>query len=74
MNRSSAVSPPVSHRKAAATDSKNYVSVQDDEITELLHTIKSACARHLENLCLLRQLEIFDELQQKPSCEPYEKM
>ena len=26
------------------SDSKNYVSVQDDEITELVHTIKSACA------------------------------
>ena len=25
-------------------DSKNYVSVEDDEITELVHTIKSACA------------------------------
>ena len=26
------------------SESKNYVSVQDDEITELVHTIKSACA------------------------------
>ena len=26
------------------SDSKTYVSVQDDEITELVHTIKSACA------------------------------
>ena len=25
------------------SDSKNYLSVQDDEITELVHTIKSAC-------------------------------
>ena len=26
------------------SDSKSYVSVQDDEITELLHTIKSQLA------------------------------
>ena len=26
------------------SDSKNYVGVQDDEITELVHTIKSTCA------------------------------
>ena len=26
------------------SDSKNNVGVQDDEITELVHTIKSACA------------------------------
>ena len=26
------------------SDSKNYVGVQDDEITEPVHTIKSACA------------------------------
>ena len=26
------------------SDSKNYVGLQDDEITELVHTIKSACA------------------------------
>ena len=25
------------------SDSKNYVRLQDDEITELVHTIKSAC-------------------------------
>ena len=25
-------------------DSKNYVGLQDDEITEPVHTIKSACA------------------------------
>ena len=30
--------------------SKTYVSVQDDEITELVHTIKSACAWHLFTL------------------------
>ena len=32
------------------SDSKNYVDVQDDEITEPMHTTKSACAWHLENL------------------------
>ena len=53
---------------------KNYVSVQDDEITELVHTIKSACAWHLENLRLHRQLEIFNELLQKASFKPNEKM
>ena len=26
------------------SDSKNYVGLQDDEITEPVHTIKSACA------------------------------
>ena len=26
------------------SDSKNYVGVQDDEITEPVHTIKSTCA------------------------------
>ena len=26
------------------SDSKNYVRLQDDEITESVHTIKSACA------------------------------
>ena len=31
------------------SDSKIYGSVQDDEISELVHTIKSACAWHLEN-------------------------
>ena len=41
------------------SDSKNYVSVQDDEITELVHTIKSACDWDLKNLRLHRQLEIF---------------
>ena len=50
------------------SDSKNYViSVQDDEVTELVHTIKSACAWHLENLRLHRQLEIFNELLLKAS-------
>lgn len=38
------------------SDSKNYVSVQDDEITELVHTIKSARAWHLKNLRLHRHL------------------
>ena len=57
------------------SDSKNYViSVQDDEVTELVHTIKSACAWHLENLRLHRQLEIFNELLLKASFEPNEKM
>ena len=56
------------------SDSKNYVSVQDDEITKLVHTIKSACAWHLENLRSHRQLEIFNELLQKASFEPNEKM
>ena len=35
------------------SDSKNYVGVQDDDITELVQTIKSACAWHLENVRLL---------------------
>ena len=26
------------------SDSKNYVSAQDDLVTKLVHTIKSACA------------------------------
>ena len=56
------------------SDSKNYVSVQDDEITELVHTIKSAGTWHLENLRLHRQLEIFNELLQKASFKPNEKM
>ena len=55
-------------------DSKKYVSVQDDEITKLVHTIKSACTWHLKNLRLHRQLEIFNELLQKASFEPNEKM
>ena len=55
------------------SDSKNYVRWQDDEITELVHTIKSACAWHLENSRLHRQLEIFIELRQKASFEPNEK-
>lgn len=38
------------------SDSKNYVSVQDDKITELVHTIKSARAWHLKNLRLHRHL------------------
>ena len=58
------------------SDSKNYVSVRDDEITKRVHTIniKSACALHLENLRLHRQLEVFNELLQKPSSAPNEKM
>ena len=56
------------------SDSKNYFSVQDDEITELVNTIKSAYAWHWENLLLHRQLEIFNELLQKASFEPNEKM
>ena len=49
------------------SDSKNYVSVQDDEITELVYTIKLGCAWHLENLRLHRQLEICNKLLQKAS-------
>ena len=56
------------------SDSKNYVSVQDDEITELVNTIKSICARHLENFRLHRQFEIFNKLLEKASFEPNEKM
>ena len=56
------------------SDSKNYLSVQDDEITELVHTTKSACVWHSENLRLHRQLEIFIELLQKASFEPNEKL
>ena len=56
------------------SDSKNYVSVQDNEIFELVHTIKSPCASHFEKLRLNRQLEIFNELLQKASFEPDEKM
>ena len=56
-------------------NSKNYVSVQDDEITKLVHTINlSACAWHLKNLSLRQQLEIFNKLLQKASFEPNEKM
>ena len=51
------------------SDSKNYVCARDDKITELVHTIKSACAWHLH-----RQLGIFNELLQKASFEPNEKM
>ena len=40
------------------SDSKNYVSVQDDEITELVHIlIKSACARHLQNSSTTMQID-----------------
>ena len=56
------------------SDSKNYVSAQDDLVTKLVHTIKSACAWHLENIRLHRQLEIFHELLQKASVKPNEKM
>ena len=59
------------------SNSKNYVGVQDDEITEPVHTIKSACAWHFKNLRSHRQLEIseiFNELFQKVSFEPNEKM
>ena len=57
------------------SDSKNYVSVQDDEITEFVHTVKSACAwLHLQNLRLYRQLKMFSELLQKASFEPNKKM
>ena len=49
------------------SESKNYVSVQDDEITELMHTIKSACASHLQNLRLHQPLEICYELLRKAS-------
>ena len=52
------------------SDSKNYVGLQDDKITEPVHTIKSACAWHLENLRLYRHLEIINELLQKASFEP----
>ena len=41
----------------------NYVSVQDDEITKLVHTVKSVCLT-LENLCLHRQLVTLNELPQ----------
>ena len=41
----------------------NYVSVQDDEITELVHTIKSVYLI-LENLLLHRQLVTLSELLQ----------
>ena len=38
------------------SDSKNYVDVQGDEITEPVHTIKSACAWHLENLRFIKYI------------------
>ena len=41
----------------------NYVSVQDDEITKLVHTVKSVCLT-LENLRLHRQLVTLNELPQ----------
>ena len=41
----------------------NYVSVQDDEITELVHTIKPVCLI-LKNLRLHRQLVTLNELLQ----------
>ena len=56
------------------SDSKNCVSVQYGEITELVYTIKLACAWHLKNLCLHRQLEIFNELLQKASFDHNEKI
>ena len=57
------------------SDSKNYVDVQDDEITEPVHTIKSAYAWHLKIYALIhRQLDIFNELLQKASFEPNGKM
>ena len=57
------------------SDSKNHVSVQDDdEITELVHTIKSAWLLDTDNLRLHRQLGIFNDLLQKASFEPNEKM
>ena len=34
------------------SDSKNYVGLQDDEITEPVHTIKSASAWHLKKFTL----------------------
>ena len=33
------------------SDSKNYVSVQDDEITKLVHTIKFKFAKQLPTCC-----------------------
>ena len=49
------------------SDSKNYVSVQDDEITELVHKIGM-------RFTLTAVREIFTELLQKASLEPNEKM
>ena len=34
------------------SDPKNYVGLQDDEITEPVHTIKSECASHLRKFML----------------------
>ena len=55
------------------SDSKNYVGLQDDEITEPVHTKIGMCLT-LENLRSHRQLEIFNELLQKASFEPNWKM
>ena len=46
------------------SDSKNYVGVQDDEITEPWYKIQ-----HVLDTCLRRRLEIFNELLQKASFE-----
>ena len=49
------------------SDSENYVSMQDDQITDLMQT------QYKIGRCLT-QLEIFNELLQKASFEPNEKM
>ena len=43
----------------------NYICLEDDEISELGHTIKLVSAWYFENLRLHRQLEIFINLRQK---------
>ena len=45
------------------SDSNNYVSVHDDAITELVHSLN----RHVLDRDLHRQLEIFNEWLQKAS-------
>ena len=51
----------------------NYVCLQDDEISELGHTIKLISAWHW-NLRLHRQLEILIKLRQKAFFKPNEEM
>ena len=48
-------------KKCRAIPAKNYARLQDDEISELGHTIKLASAGHLRNLRSHRQLERFIE-------------
>ena len=52
------------------SDSKNHVDFLVDEISELGHTVKSLCCRHLENFGSARHSEIVTKFPQKVSFKP----